>query len=214
MRNIKTIKVMRLSLLVAMLSIGLNVTAQKKSTTSTIDMSITKSEYKKKYKSSLIVTDSLILRSGQVIYIGQDLVLGESSNKSSEVYRYILGGKIVSTGVSLLLGHQPSFLNTMFSNTTWEVTKIKVVRNMGGINFYVEIRDKEFEGSNLAGGRYAKVFKGAFESLEVVDPNAPMTREEAISKLKESKDLYELGVITESEYEELRSKLVKLISKQ
>ena len=214
MRNIKASKVMRLSLLLAMLSIGLNVTAQKKSTTTSYDMSMKSKDAKKKYKSSVFVTDSLILRSGEVVKVGQEVTLGESSHKSSEVYRYVLGGKIVSTGVSVLLNVQPVFLSTRFSNTTWEVTRINVKRSMGAINFYIELRDKEYEGSNLAGGRYAKAFKGAFSSLEVINPNAPMTRDEAIAKLKESKDLYELGVITESEYNELRSELIKLISKQ
>jgi len=212
MRNIKVIKAMRLSLLVAMLSIGLNVTAQKKSKTTSYDMSTKLKDAKKQYRSNVFVTDSLILRSGEVVKVGQDVTLGESSHKSSEVYRYILGGKIVTAGVSLLVGVQPEFLNTRFSNTTWEVTRIKVYRSMGQINFYVELRDKEFEGFSLAGGRYAKAFKGAFSGLEVINPNAPMTRSEAISKLKESKDLYDLGVITESEYNEIRSELVKLIN--
>ena len=206
---------MKKVLLVLSLSLAFNVSfSQKKSTTTSYDMSMKLKDAKKQYKSNVFVTDSIILKSGEVVKVGQDLFLGESSHKSSEVYRYVLGGKIVSTGVSILLNSQPVFLSTRFSDTTWEVTRIKVTRSMGSINFYVELRDKEFEGGNLAGGRYAKAFKGAFSQLEVINPNAPMTREEAISKLKESKDLYDLGIITELEYSELRSELVKLISKQ
>ena len=53
--------------------------------------------------------------------------------------------------------------------------------------------------------------ENALTDMEVVNPNAPITREEAIKKLKESKDLMELDMMTKEEYESLRKKLTPLI---
>ena len=39
-----------------------------------------------------------------------------------------------------------------------------------------------------------------------------MTREQAIAKLKEAKDLYDLQIISESEYNELRKELTPIIT--
>ena len=47
--------------------------------------------------------------------------------------------------------------------------------------------------------------------MEVINPNAPLSREEAIKKLKESKDLMELDMISKDEYENLKKKLTPII---
>jgi len=44
--------------------------------------------------------------------------------------------------------------------------------------------------------------------------NAPLTREEAIAKLKESKDLLDLGLLTQPEYEKLKQELTPIIMKK
>jgi hypothetical protein len=46
---------------------------------------------------------------------------------------------------------------------------------------------------------------------EIINPNAPMTRQEAIAKLKETKDLVDLGLVSESEFTKLREELAPLI---
>jgi len=46
---------------------------------------------------------------------------------------------------------------------------------------------------------------------EIVNSNRPLTRPEAITKLKESKDLFELGLLSEKEYNLLREKLTPII---
>ena len=53
--------------------------------------------------------------------------------------------------------------------------------------------------------------ENALIDMEVVNPNAPITREEAIKKLKESKDLMELDMMSKEEYESLRKKLTPII---
>lgn len=65
-----------------------------------------------------------------------------------------------------------------------------------GINKYMSVTD--YEKAALAG--------------EIKSTNAPLTREEAIAKLKESKELLDLGIIEETDYDELKEKLTPIIT--
>ena len=51
----------------------------------------------------------------------------------------------------------------------------------------------------------------ALEFNEIVNENRPLTRSEAIAKLKESKDLFELGLLSEKEYNQIKNKLTPII---
>ena len=67
-----------------------------------------------------------------------------------------------------------------------------------GINKYMSTTDYE-----------KSVTSGEIRSL-----NAPMTKEEAIKKLKESKDLLDLGVISQEEYDKKKEELTPFITGQ
>ena len=54
----------------------------------------------------------------------------------------------------------------------------------------------------------------ALEFNEIFNENMPLSRAEAIAKLKEHKDLYELGLISEKEYNILKEKLTPIIMKK
>ena len=49
---------------------------------------------------------------------------------------------------------------------------------------------------------------------EIKSLNAPMTREEAIAKLKESKDLLDLGLLGQPEYEKIKQELTPIIMRK
>lgn len=51
----------------------------------------------------------------------------------------------------------------------------------------------------------------ALELGEIQNPNLKLTKEQAIAKLKESKELLDLGVITQAEYDKLKTELTPLI---
>ncbi|WGF93984.1 hypothetical protein [Aequorivita marisscotiae] len=51
----------------------------------------------------------------------------------------------------------------------------------------------------------------ALEVGEIKNPNRKLTKEEAIAKLKEAKELLELGVITQADYDKLKSEMTPLI---
>ena len=52
----------------------------------------------------------------------------------------------------------------------------------------------------------------AFSLGEVINPVKKLNREEAIKKLKEAKDLFELDLMSKSEYEKLRLELTPIIT--
>ena len=52
----------------------------------------------------------------------------------------------------------------------------------------------------------------AFNTGEIINPNPPLTRPEAIRKLKESKDLFEIDMLSEEEYNQIRNKLTPIIN--
>ena len=52
----------------------------------------------------------------------------------------------------------------------------------------------------------------AFNTGEIINPNPPLTRSEAIRKLKESKDLRDLDMLSEEEYNKIKDKLIPIIN--
>ncbi|MBT4738569.1 MAG: hypothetical protein HOO15_05060, partial [Flavobacteriales bacterium] len=52
----------------------------------------------------------------------------------------------------------------------------------------------------------------AFNIGEIINPNPSLTRPEAIRKLKESKDLFEIDMLSEEEYNQIRNKLTPIIN--
>ena len=67
-----------------------------------------------------------------------------------------------------------------------------------GFNKYLSVMDTEL----------------AIESGEILLQNRKMTREEAISKLKEAKELMEIDMMTKEEFEKLKKKLRPIIMKK
>jgi hypothetical protein len=53
--------------------------------------------------------------------------------------------------------------------------------------------------------------QAAIETGEVINPNGSLTREQAIAKLKEAKDLLDLGMMKQTEFDTLREKLTPII---
>ena len=55
--------------------------------------------------------------------------------------------------------------------------------------------------------------KAALDNGELINPNRPMNRIEAIAKLKEAKDLVDLGMMSKEDFEKLKAELTPLIIK-
>jgi hypothetical protein len=55
--------------------------------------------------------------------------------------------------------------------------------------------------------------QAALTNGEFINPNASMTRDQAIAKLKEQKDLLELGMISKEQFEKIKSELTPIVMK-
>lgn len=56
-------------------------------------------------------------------------------------------------------------------------------------------------------------YETALEVGEIVNPKGRLTREQAINKLKENKELLDLEIITQEEYNKLKEELTPIITK-
>lgn len=62
-------------------------------------------------------------------------------------------------------------------------------------------------------GKYGSILglTTALNKGEIINPNRPMNRQEAIAKLKEAKDLLELEMMSQDEYDTLKAELAPII---
>ena len=74
----------------------------------------------------------------------------------------------------------------------------------------------EINGSAFGINKYLSVLDTvlAIESGEILLKNRKMTRNEAISKLKEAKELMEIDIMSKKEFEDLKKKLRPIIMKK
>jgi len=179
---------------------------KKKSTVEIYDLKTSFVDTKSNYKSFFTVTESLIFKDGSTISIGDTLKLGPSSNKTSNNYEKIASGR---TSIGSVPIPESSLVNTSAQNFDWILEKIMVTRFLGDLDVEMYIRNPDAKG--LASYKYLTISDDSFLNGEVINPNKLMTREEAIAKLKEAKDLMDLGLISEDEFKALRSELQPLI---
>ena len=93
----------------------------------------------------------------------------------------------------------------------WILETIKGSWFLGDLNIEMWIRNPEATG--LA-QKYLTINVNSFSSGEVVNPNRLMTRKEAIDKLKESKELLDLGIISQQDYDIIKKNLTPIIMGQ
>jgi len=191
-----------------MVALTLSANAQKLKEVETFDLATTFEEVKKLYKANFMVTKNLILKDGSSIKIGDTIKLGPSSSKISNTYETIYIGRLTIGGA--LMGVQPVLASTAFEQNIYVLEKAKVWRSMGKTGVKIELRDPNFK-SGLLGSAYLTASDYSVTRGEIINPNAPMTREQAIYKLKESKDLFDLGLMNEEEYNLIKEELTPII---
>ena len=198
----------KLGLVLGMIVLTLSANAQKLKEVETFDLATTFEEVKKLYKANFMVTKNLILKDGSSIKIGDTIKLGPSSSKISNTYETIYIGRLTIGGA--LMGVQPVLASTAFEQNIYVLEKAKVWRSMGKTGVKIELRDPNFK-SGLLGSAYLTASDYSVTRGEIINPNAPMTREQAIYKLKESKDLFDLGLMNEEEYNLIKEELTPII---
>lgn len=147
---------------------------------------------------------------------GNTLGVGKARSKTKSSFTTIIMGRPAGVGsiMNAMSGEAPENANASMQGEIVVIAQMKVSHKgskkkpleltmlLGepngrafGINKYMSVID--YEKSILAG--------------EIRSTNAPMTREEAIAKLKESKDLLDLGVIEQAEYDKVKKDLTPII---
>lgn len=135
------------------------------------------------------IYDSYITKSGDQIYVGDTLVLGKPSGTQRFMYLQ-QGGEYCAPWIS---------------DKKVAITQIRSYGNKNrGYTLFIQ-----FKGFGLV--PVFMQYDSALESGEVINPKAKMTREQAISKLKETKDLLDLNIVTQSFYDSLKNILTPII---
>jgi hypothetical protein len=179
-------------------------------------------DYAKQYKnnekfSAIQLEDGSILKVGDVVTLGRPSGLNTTKQVNSglfsgnvtttNTFQYILNGRI---GLSAMAGMQYLPQGLQGSKVTIKEIKGSHTSLMGSRNSplaYWLILDY--------GPGVATVLNipAAITNGEFINPNAAMTRDQAIAKLKEQKDLLDLGMITKEQFEKIKLDLTSIIMK-
>lgn len=149
-----------------------------------------------------------IAKDGAVIKKGTRLQIGVPSTNMGFTWM-LNGGK-----AGMMIGTATQ-LNATYQAEVIEIEELMVTHTKASKKSLLMVYLFGFNvatGKNLSGKRVVANYEVALEIGEVINANRPMNREEAIAKLKESKDLLDLGIITQSKYDSLKSALTPIIT--
>jgi len=198
----------KLFLTITMVALTLTTNAQKQKFTDVYDMTLSVDDAKKKYKAN-VIAKSIKLEDGSIIKLGDTLQVGASANKISNNYTTLMVGRY-STG-AVALGVTPVYYSLTIKNDYVVLEKIRVFRSMGRITIVGDLKQTNVSSSAMYKYVGALDMKVALSEGELINPNAPMTRSQAITKLKEAKELFELDMMTEQEYLEIKKEVTPII---
>ena len=174
--------------------------------------------------------NSYTTKNGLKISKGDILTIGKPFSKKGNIkindeFRNIVVGDVSGTYI-----HDYKFLNQKYKEEQVRVSEIyvthekyngyKLIYNKKEMPLYVSVyvtsANKQDNISSFFGDSKKTILniENALIDMEIVNPNAPLSREEAIKKLRESKDLMELDMMSKEEYENLRKKLTPIIKQQ
>ena len=187
-------------------------------------------KYAKTYKNntaiiSYITKDGLTIKIGDTLTIG-DAVIERDKYMFNDVFSHIVIGQTKGTTNKEFtpLPHRYSgskvIVNSLFV-THEKVTGYKLWPDRKETPLYVSVfvKNPKEEVNSIKG--FSKMLshsrktivdiEKALASGEIVNSNAPLSRQEAIKKLKESKDLMELDLLSKAKYEKLKEELTPII---
>jgi hypothetical protein len=209
-------------LIVVLINITFSVKSQKIKSVEEFDLpSITKKEWRK-YKNGFDVqkleTDYGTFKVGNELLINQPSNPDNINNKvyngvkvgnSSAEFSFVSIGRF-SIMQSLLTAVKMDRSN---SNTEIIIQRIRAYKPAMGqpVNIVADFTRKD--GANTSLGKFGNIIalERAISLGEILNPNAPLNRQQAIAKLKEAKDLLELEMMNQEEYDNLRKELTPII---
>lgn len=142
--------------------------------------------------------------------------VAQSRSTSKKTYEFVQMGRPAGFGsiVSAMNGDAQNMADNSFKNTKVIVSEIKTYhRGSKKKPLYVVMVLGEINGRAFGINKYLSVMDTelAIESGEILLKNRKMTREEAVAKLKEAKELMEIDMMTKEEFEELKKELTPII---
>lgn len=157
-------------------------------------------------------------KKGELIKIGDTLKIGMPKNTLSSDFLFIYAGKMKGAN-KFLLGNNSIRLKTNWSGREFVIHEILTGHLGGGrkqpLGIYLYLGNPD--GSDIMKNLISILitdFEGAFEQGEILTNKFSMSRNDAVKKLKEAKDLLDLNVIKNEDYEKIRSKLILIINNE
>lgn len=152
-----------------------------------------------------------VSKDGSVLRIGDTLIIGKP-HTNTNLFTYLYLG-FYSIGKAIMATNYQ--LNGNFQSEKVTITEIlachKKMKKNSEIQIVLYVQNRSL--GNMVNKRTVTSYEIAAELGEIINPHRALTREEAIAKLKEAKDLVDLGMMTESEFNELKEKLKPIIAK-
>jgi len=157
---------------------------------------VTFEEFQKSKKPKKVKLDSYQAENGQVFKIGDKITIGQPSMKSDQYLHVVMNDlgtlKRISINKKGFKTEIKKFRIYGKKRTGFNV--VAVTKSTDGFtNYWIEIED-------------------AINSGEI--GTTGLNREQAIAKLKETKDLLDLEMITKEEYEKIKKELTPIIMKK
>lgn len=143
--------------------------------------------------------------------------VAQSRSTSKKTYEFIQMGRPAGFGsiMAAMNGDAKSMAENSLKNTTVVVREIKTYhRGSKNKPLYVVMILGEINGRAFGINKYLSVMDTelAIESGEILLKNRKMTRDEAIAKLKEAKELMEIDMMSKEKFEELKKELAPIIT--
>ena len=145
--------------------------------------------------------------------------VAQSRSTSKKTYEFVKMGRPAGFGsiMTAMNGDAQIMADNSLKNTTVVVSEMKTYhRGSKNKPLYVVMVLGEINGKAFGINKYLSVMDTelAIESGEILLKNRKMTREEAISKLKEAKELMEIDMMSKEKFEELKKELAPIINNQ
>jgi hypothetical protein len=154
--------------------------------------------------------ESYTTKDGTLLKVGDTLVIGQPSTNTN-AYTTIFSGKF---NIAKAIFSPPIQVTGASQKETVIIQSIFVYHTKASkksplyIALYVATPNVGMSNKTILD------YEKAILLNEIINPNRPMTKEEAIKKLKEAKDLLDLGMITQGKFDSLKVKLSPIILKQ
>ena len=187
-------------------------------------------KYAKKYKNNTAI-GSYVTKDGLTIKIGDTLTIGNAVIERdkymfNDAFSHIVIGQTKGTTNKEFtpLPHNYSGSKVIVKSlfvTHKKVTGYKLWPNRKETPLFVSVfvKNPKVEVNSLKG--FSKMLSHSRKTIidiekallsgEIINPNAPLSKQEAIKKLKESKDLMELDLLSKEDYKKLKEKLTPII---